>query len=72
MKWFIFLFPCLCFAQTQLNVSAVVLPQQCDISEPCEPISDVVESATITEDTVKYVGSKPTVTITDGTKTVLF
>ena len=78
MKWLIVLIPCLCFAQTQeLHVSAYVPPRQCDIKEPCESISEavkpyVVDSATITEDTVKYVGTKPTVTIKDNIKTVLF
>jgi hypothetical protein len=78
MRWFIFLIPCLCFANTQeIHVSAVVPPRPCDVNEQCEQISKEMKpyiktSATVTKDTVKYVGSKPKVTTKDGVKTVLF
>ena len=71
--------PSLCLAQvqTELHISVVVPPRPCEVGKQCDAISKemrkiIVPSASITKDTIKYVGDAPTVTEQDNVKTILF
>ena len=57
----------------ELRVSATVPPPPCQFPDPCEPVTQSATSnVTVTDDTVYYVGSAPTVERKDDLLTVIF
>ncbi len=57
----------------ELRVSATVPPPPCQFPDPCEPVTQGTASrVTVTDDTVHYVGTMPTVTRKDDLLTVVF
>jgi hypothetical protein len=60
----------------QLRVTATIPPRPCDYPDRCDPVpaqmKNVVTSVTVADESIRYVGSPPAVTVKDGVKTVIF
>jgi hypothetical protein len=60
----------------RLRVSATIPPRPCEYPNPCSQPStqmkNVVTSATVSDQSVRYVGTPPEVTVKDGVKTIIF
>jgi hypothetical protein len=60
----------------RLRVSATIPPHPCEYPNPCgqspSPMKNVVTSATVSDQSVHYVGTPPEVTVKDGVKTIIF
>ena len=60
----------------RLRVSATIPPRPCEYQNPCgqspPQMKNVVTSATVSDQSVHYVGTPPEVTVKDGVKTIIF
>ena len=58
---------------TELRVSATVPPPPCEFPDPCEfAAQTAISKVTVDNDSVHYVGSRPTVERQDGVIVVIF